>query len=192
MLLSESYDSADMFRTFHRKPHHGEFSQQSVSGWHMGSLLVLTLSLASRRRQIRNYLIPRPLFARFSHKTRCGDNPPATEAQRTLNCKNDFFLDRRRQQPRRRRRRDDQQTDGRSGSACPHRPLPAARAAVLLRSAALRSPIARFPAPPLPASAVVARPAGRSESDGRRAEVGAGRRRSHGRGGGCVRRSVCE
>ena len=113
------------FRTFHRKPHHGEFSQQSVSDWYMGSLLVLTLSLASRRRQIRNALIPRPLFARFFHTTKRGvaaTNPPATEAQRTLNCKNDFFLDRRRQQPRRRRRRDDQQTDGRTdGAAAPAR-----------------------------------------------------------------------
>ena len=111
------------FRTFHRKPHHGEFSQQSVSGWHMGSLRVLMMSLANSKRFDQ---AAASLRAILSHnKTRCsGDNPPATEAQRTLNCKNDFFLDRRRQQPRR-RRRDDQQTDGRSGSACPHRPLPA-------------------------------------------------------------------
>ena len=171
MLLSESYDSADMFRTFHRKPHHGEFSQQSVSDWHMGSLLVLTLSLASRRRQIRNALIPRPLFARFSHKTRCGDNPPATEAQRTLNCKNDFFLDRRRQQPRR-RRRDDQQTDGRTE----RQRLPAPTSACCSRRGA----------PPLRRPPLSHRPFPRSAAAGIRGGGAAGRaigeRRAEGRG----------
>ena len=74
---------------------------------------------------------------------------------------------------------------GGGGSACPHQLAWSSAAA-----AAVRSPIARSFAPPLPVSATAARPGDRRAEGGRtEAEAGAGRRRRR-RGCSC-RGSLC-
>ena len=99
--------------SFRRKPRWSGFPQQFILDRHMKSCFVLLNVLLFSEAANLKLSIPRPLFAQFSHQNRVtAINPPATEAQRTLNCKNDFFLDRRR--GRRRSgggRSDDQQTE---------------------------------------------------------------------------------